>query len=936
MNARIKWLDSIRGIACIIVLIAHIVSVNPTIGIYASGCGKIGVWFFMLLSGMLTLMPYLESNRSFKFKDIPSYYKKRFIRIYPHYLICICIACCLGFFSFRSLLNQIIFISPWGHFWYIPVIVQFYLIVPVFLLFYSFLKNKLPKYAQLIFVTGIFIVALLFCLLFPYTDYVENSPGLYWYLPVFLLGMLLAIFVSNINTIHFLMDLLCLIAVLFIVIATPLFRQIFFNIPPTGYLQNKYLYIGFCEFIIILSISQSKYLKSFLENSVLLQKTSSVSYEIYLIHYLLLQCLLQMQFSAIPAGIITFLLCLSMIFSAQKLSAHYNRTICLLAIGALLIFSNKCSVFIKDMVVPPPTDEKESVTTKNSSYDELYVPTMINKIDDTYFIMDCWNDRVIYSDEINADINQWNTLTDDNYIGGHTICSDGELIVLDNTDNNSVLVYKKTAVHKSSDNQYNLTQTISNITGRPHFVIYDSVNKYFYVIASVEGTIHVFKNNNGYLQLVRSDFFEELSDTYVKSITIIDNYLYTASGSGFIYKYAINADYFDLKESYAVPPELSGLNQIFKIDDYFYLTVNTGATGSVSETTIVRTKSLESLTIPEKVENLYDTFSFVGQPYYITHFDDAYYITEISADCGNGIKRFKVNSNQITDISTLFHWDTASDKVKTDHEYRESFATINNEKEFVDLFLFAGQSNMSGKGTASEAPTVKKGYEFRSISDPSQLYPISEPFGLMENKLNGINDTWENMTVLRKSGSLVSSFANSYYSYTGIPIVGVSCSEGATTIAQWCSGSQRYKDLIERANNAATFLEKSSQYQLRHKYLVWCQGESDGDAGTTAKDYYQQLKNITDSLIEQKIVDYCFIIAIGENANHPGLYSAIHDAQLKLCDDSENCILVSDSFLGMKNKNLMIDEYHYSQTGYNIVGTEAGENAAKFSIANYK
>ena len=40
---RKKYIDSIRGIACLIVLTAHIIATDTTIGIYASGCGKIGV-----------------------------------------------------------------------------------------------------------------------------------------------------------------------------------------------------------------------------------------------------------------------------------------------------------------------------------------------------------------------------------------------------------------------------------------------------------------------------------------------------------------------------------------------------------------------------------------------------------------------------------------------------------------------------------------------------------------------------------------------------------------------------------------------------------------------------------------------------------------------------------------------------------------------------
>ena len=62
-----------------------------------------------------------------------------------------------------------------------------------------------------------------------------------------------------------------------------------------------------------------------------------------------------------------------------------------------------------------------------------------------------------------------------------------------------------------------------------------------------------------------------------------------------------------------------------------------------------------------------------------------------------------------------------------------------------DLFLFAGQSNMAGRGIACTqfpegAPDLISGAgaEFRAISDPTRLYPIEEPFGALENNPTGI------------------------------------------------------------------------------------------------------------------------------------------------------------------------------------------------------
>ena len=100
--------------------------------------------------------------------------------------------------------------------------------------------------------------------------------------------------------------------------------------------------------------------------------------------------------------------------------------------------------------------------TDNVDYsweDTLYVPTMIQKIEDTYFLVDCWHHRVLYSESITDNIQNWKTLSDEGYKGGHTIASDGELYLLDNTDANEVLVYKK------ENGAFIKTQTMKGVLG---------------------------------------------------------------------------------------------------------------------------------------------------------------------------------------------------------------------------------------------------------------------------------------------------------------------------------------------------------------------------------------------------------------------------------------------------------------------------------------
>lgn len=45
-------------------------------------------------------------------------------------------------------------------------------------------------------------------------------------------------------------------------------------------------------------------------------------------------------------------------------------------------------------------------------------PTMINKCQDTYFIIGCWDSRVLYSKKLSNNLQDYKTLIDDNYLAG--------------------------------------------------------------------------------------------------------------------------------------------------------------------------------------------------------------------------------------------------------------------------------------------------------------------------------------------------------------------------------------------------------------------------------------------------------------------------------------------------------------------------------------
>ncbi len=268
MEKNLKF-ESLRGIACIIVLVAHWISTSSSYGIYAMGCGKIGVWCFMIMCGFFLMLPYVDDVDHF---SVLHFYLKRFLRIYPVYIVSLLLAVISGLIKLDDVLPHILAMKGAGHFWYMPVIIKMYLVYPVFIFLYKFIKNGKVFVGILISVT-----ALSFFYLIRYTDYQENSIRLYWYIPIFAVGMILAFVFKNIRDKKILLgDFLVILGVTGILALTPLFRKILWGFEPSGYLHDKYLLVVALEAIIFLGIMCGKYIGELLGRCRFLQKVGKL------------------------------------------------------------------------------------------------------------------------------------------------------------------------------------------------------------------------------------------------------------------------------------------------------------------------------------------------------------------------------------------------------------------------------------------------------------------------------------------------------------------------------------------------------------------------------------------------------------------------------------------------------------------------------------
>ena len=240
----------------------------------------------------------------------------------------------------------------------------------------------------------------------------------------------------------------------------------------------------------------------------------------------------------------------------------------------------------------------------------------------------------------------------------------------------------------------------------------------------------------------------------------------------------------------------------------------------------------------------------------------------------------------------------------------------------VDLIVFAGQSNMSGAGGNAALATkvaANAGFEFRSSSDPTGLYPITEPFGARESGY--LSDP-----MVLRHGSLVSSFISTYFSRTGTPVVAVSAARGGTDSAYWASAGTR-ADLQSKYTKARDYLTANG-YTIRHRYLVFLQGESDSNGKVTPAQYTANLNAAFSGLFNAGL-EQVFIITPGHAQGGIVNYDEVVATQKNMCATSNKYTLASEVLRTLPmTTEYMADEVHYSQKALNMVGSNAAARVA--------
>ncbi len=291
-----------------------------------------------------------------------------------------------------------------------------------------------------------------------------------------------------------------------------------------------------------------------------------------------------------------------------------------------------------ELLIENRQEAAKSVVPIKNPHSALDIPTQITRIGDRWFIVDCYHDQIIYNDDLKDPLNEWLVMTDE-MNKGHTLASDGQVYLADDTENERIMVFEET------DGKFLFTQQFSNITSRPHYMIYDEKRETFFAWCSMSGEMYLFrhgkKDTRMYLTEKRS--IPKLKGIYVRSFTIIGDEIYFVSGNKSIIK--ADLDSFRILDEYSVPPEMAGMVQLTKIGDDYYITISTDDKWDQSYATIIRCSSLDDLSA-KKYEDIYGYFIGGGTPYYITEAQGSYYLTEHRIP-GHSIWRFDVDRGRI-------------------------------------------------------------------------------------------------------------------------------------------------------------------------------------------------------------------------------------------------------------------------------------------------
>ncbi len=361
----------------------------------------------------------------------------------------------------------------------------------------------------------------------------------------------------------------------------------------------------------------------------------------------------------------------------------------------------------------------QRINEKNAYVNYLYSPTYMTKIGELYFIVDCWHHRVIYSPDFKRKIAKWEIL-DDTLQGPHSIASDGEVYIVDDTDHGEVCVYYK------REEGFVKVQTIYGLGFRPHKCIYDKKRKCFYVLLSSSCEIAVLRNKNGEVRI--EDILKIETDSwYARSIKLIDDKLFAVCRNGCIYELELDSSLLKIINQYKLPEKYAGINDVEKVGGSYYISVYTDLAGKY----VSRLIKMRNLCDSNSIEDITEGLGIKGVPYFFSHIDGRLCITEI--DSCSRIVVYLEEGEKLKDAKTLYSFpeiqnSSLSRRYNEENIYYAELAECQN----IAIGILNGGSRRKGELLKRGIPETALFYIGRERENMISWYPFQEDESILE------------------------------------------------------------------------------------------------------------------------------------------------------------------------------------------------------------
>ena len=247
-------------------------------------------------------------------------------------------------------------------------------------------------------------------------------------------------------------------------------------------------------------------------------------------------------------------------------------------------------------------------------------------------------------------------------------------------------------------------------------------------------------------------------------------------------------------------------------------------------------------------------------------------------------------------------------------------------------YLLAGQSNARGRGDATLSPTVAPMTSYEYHPNLNILFQLQDPVGVSSG---GFQQA--------ATGSAWPAFGKTYYDITGDTTVMIPAARGGSGVhpisaslsANWSANGLLYS-LCQFKVDQAMMLTG-----LPLDGIVWVQGEQDAariNFGAYEQDDYR------DALIEminRFRGDYgCalpfYMVLLGANTEDPVEgYDAVRAAQVEVAAIHPHTYLIHENAVNFPNIGWMSDNVHYTQDGYNEIGTVGAQNVVNIERTYY-